>query len=58
MQVSVTQQMLEEQMCWKFRSTTFADFHLGDEDDGPIYSPVSPDPNSSSGEDYDDIGAI
>ncbi|XP_034747279.1 T-cell differentiation antigen CD6-like isoform X2 [Etheostoma cragini] len=29
---------------------------LGDEDDGPIYSPVSPDQNSSSDDDYDDVG--
>ncbi|KAL7382691.1 hypothetical protein ABVT39_026632 [Epinephelus coioides] len=28
----------------------------GDEDDGPIYSPVSPDQNFSSEDDYDDIG--
>ncbi|XP_074470507.1 T-cell differentiation antigen CD6-like isoform X1 [Sebastes fasciatus] len=27
----------------------------GDEDDGPLYSPVSPDQNSSSDDDYDDI---
>ncbi|XP_068567019.1 T-cell differentiation antigen CD6-like [Cebidichthys violaceus] len=27
-----------------------------DEDDGPIYSPVSPDHDSSSEDDYDDIG--
>ncbi|KAM9340220.1 T-cell differentiation antigen CD6-like [Symphorus nematophorus] len=29
----------------------------GDEDDGPIYSPVSPDLNPSSEDDYDDVGA-
>ncbi|XP_078123397.1 uncharacterized protein LOC144528592 isoform X3 [Sander vitreus] len=28
----------------------------GDEDDGPIYSPVSPDQNTSSEDDYDDVG--
>ncbi|XP_041811978.1 T-cell differentiation antigen CD6-like isoform X2 [Chelmon rostratus] len=30
---------------------------LSDEDDGPLYSPVSPDPNPPSEDDYDDIGA-
>nr|XP_040045327.1 T-cell differentiation antigen CD6-like isoform X5 [Gasterosteus aculeatus aculeatus] len=30
----------------------------GDEDDGPIYSPVSPDQDSSSEDDYDDIGSL
>ncbi|XP_029298317.1 T-cell differentiation antigen CD6-like isoform X2 [Cottoperca gobio] len=29
-----------------------------DEDDGPIYSPVSPDQHSSSEDDYDDIGTL
>ncbi|XP_036948271.1 deleted in malignant brain tumors 1 protein-like isoform X3 [Acanthopagrus latus] len=29
-----------------------------DEDDGPIYSPVSPDGDSSSDEDYDDIDTL
>ncbi|KAM3596660.1 uncharacterized protein V6R79_018594 [Siganus canaliculatus] len=31
----------------------------GDDDDdgGPIYSPVSPDENTSSGDDYDDVGS-
>ncbi|XP_038580734.1 T-cell differentiation antigen CD6-like isoform X1 [Micropterus salmoides] len=34
------------------------DLHsTNDEDDGPIYSPVSPDQNSSFEDDYDDIGA-
>lgn len=43
----------------QLHSGTTADMHnAGDEDDGPIYSPVSPDPNPSSEEDYDDIGAI
>lgn len=30
---------------------------LGDEGDGPIYSPVSPDQNPPSEDDYDDIGS-
>uniref|UniRef100_A0A671YSU1 T-cell differentiation antigen CD6-like n=1 Tax=Sparus aurata TaxID=8175 RepID=A0A671YSU1_SPAAU len=32
--------------------------NLGDEDDGPIYSPVSPDQETSSDEDYDDIDTL
>lgn len=30
---------------------------LGDECDGPIYSPVSPDQNPPSEDDYDDVGS-
>ncbi|KAL6099416.1 cd6 [Pungitius sinensis] len=29
-----------------------------DQDDSPLYSPVSPDPDSSSEDDYDDIGPL
>ncbi|XP_020508067.2 T-cell differentiation antigen CD6-like isoform X1 [Labrus bergylta] len=30
----------------------------GDEEDDPLYSPVSPDPNSSSSDDYDDVDCL
>ncbi|KAM8841372.1 T-cell differentiation antigen CD6-like isoform 2-T2 [Spinachia spinachia] len=32
--------------------------NLGDQDDGPIYSPVCPNQDSSSEDDYDDIGSL
>ncbi|XP_040045322.2 T-cell differentiation antigen CD6-like isoform X4 [Gasterosteus aculeatus] len=38
--------------------TTNLNQSSGDEDEGPIYSPVSPDQDSSSEDDYDDIGSL
>lgn len=42
-------------ICWSF---FFIVWSSGDEDDGPIYSPVSPDHETSSDEDYDDIDTL
>lgn len=30
----------------------------GDEDDGPLYSPVSPDQDSEIDDDYDDVADV